>query len=318
MVNNKQLRRFLFTMYPKPDADQDALFPVTITTTDVTYYVWQYERGNAEHRLHAQGFVQLSRRLRINQIRALVFAGYHEVHMVEVTRTPDAAREYCMKLGDDGRVDGTEYTEFGQFVTDEARGERSDLDHAVEAIQGGMSGEDLRLKHSGVCARADRYIQRLYGDVTRKLGRRLRRNLEVFVFIGTTALGKSRRARYEAERDYGADSLYCVECTSPIWYDGYAGEPVVLLDDMGPNWFGIQRWTPEWFLRFLDIYELRLNVKGGHTWMCAERIYITSNLPVSEWVSCISMVHLQALERRLTNIEVFTDEWRPGDVCFGV
>lgn len=75
------------------------------------------------------------------------------------------------------------------------------------------------------------------------------------------------------------ERLYCLDSggAHTLWWDGYRAEEVLLIDDYD-GWIG---WST--FLRVLDRYPLRINVKGGHGWARYTKVIITSNVPYVDW-----------------------------------
>jgi len=110
----------------------------------------------------------------------------------------------------------------------------------------------------------------------------------VTVYWGPPGIGKSKRARYEA----GPDAFWLAQPQeSAVWWDGYAGQEVVVIDEFY-GWLKrvqLQRLcdsTPEW-----------VPVKGAMYPFLAKRIIITSNVPPSQWWPNVG---LGPMERRLT------------------
>lgn len=52
-------------------------------------------------------------------------------------------------------------------------------------------------------------------------------------------------------------------------------------------------------LRWFDKYPVLVEIKGSSVPLVAEKIWITSNLPVEMWYPCIDAETLDALKRRL-------------------
>ena len=59
-------------------------------------------------------------------------------------------------------------------------------------------------------------------------------------------------------------------------FDGYNGEPVLLLDDFRSSIVFND------LLRILDRYPLRVNIKGSHSWACWTKVIISANIALSE------------------------------------
>lgn len=89
------------------------------------------------------------------------------------------------------------------------------------------------------------------------------------------------------------------------WFDGYRGQPAVLLDDFAG---ASSNWRLDFCLQFLDVYEMQLPVKGTHTYHLAERVYITSNIHPWCWYKWSGRtIQYQALVRRFKRVIIFED-----------
>ena len=89
------------------------------------------------------------------------------------------------------------------------------------------------------------------------------------------------------------------------WFDGYQNQENVLLDDFcRDNGFNISS-----FLRFLDRYDVNVEVKGAIIRVPCKRIFITSNEHPSSWFQWRSTTeeHYAALCRRVRQVICFRD-----------
>lgn len=103
---------------------------------------------------------------------------------------------------------------------------------------------------------------------------------------GRPGTGKSRYVW-----DMWGDDLYSLFSQKPLWFDGYRGEKVLLIEEF--EYDGISR---EMLLKLLDIYPLQVPVKGGSVWAQWTKIYITGNCNMTVgWCP--------ALMRRVTSVE---------------
>lgn len=103
----------------------------------------------------------------------------------------------------------------------------------------------------------------------------------VIVYYGKPGSGKTRTAYSTALRQYRPDEIYKydkVASGTTEWWDGYIGQPCVIIDEMVGSKFVLDR-----FLSLLDRYPCSIQYKGGSTHLAAELIFITSNRPPSEW-----------------------------------
>jgi len=110
---------------------------------------------------------------------------------------------------------------------------------------------------------------------------------EVFVYWGETGLGKSKLAWENA----GIDA-YPKDPRTKFW-DGYQDHKAVVIDEFRGA-IDISH-----LLRWFDRYPVIVEVKGSSTVLRAEKVFITSNIPVEEWYPLIDKSTLDALRRRI-------------------
>ncbi len=80
-----------------------------------------------------------------------------------------------------------------------------------------------------------------------------------------------------------------------VWFDGYLGEPTLLIDDFEPKEVGIRL-----MLRMLDKWPMRLEVKGGVVQPNWTKVIITNNLHPREWYPNANAAVVRAFLARLT------------------
>jgi len=107
------------------------------------------------------------------------------------------------------------------------------------------------------------------------------------VYHGPTGTGKSRRAWEEGTLD-----AYPKDPRTKFWC-GYDGQLNVIIDEFRGG-IDIAH-----LLRWLDRYPVIVEVKGSSVCLRATNIWITSNLPPSEWYPGLDDDTLEALMRRL-------------------
>lgn len=251
MNPNAMSRSFSFT-FPNPTEDDEARLQRNLDQLSKDIVIGR-ETGAGGLR-HLQGCVRLKQPMRLRAFCALVAPGH-----VEITRDHHAAVRYCRKEGN-MLVDR---------FTASVQGRRSDVTRLVDALKEGGLPAAKRLcpeemvRFPGGC--------RLYvsiGDPSK-----LRVDMRVSVYVGAPGVGKSRTAR-----------LYqpAFELTMPrpgdaCWFDGYRGEPHLVIDEMKGQI------NYQCLMQILDIYPFRPPIKGGFTEAQWTKITITSNLDVDRW-----------------------------------
>lgn len=320
-------RFWCFTAFTEP----------AICTDKVAYYIYQQERTTRTDRLHWQGYIELSEkengepmRMRFETVKRRVLKD-NRIHIEKRQGTQEEAIKYCKKKDcepiwsggaackqdcrlccfreewkDKGlRVHGTDFTEWGTQVVCR-QGERTDIEKFMEEARSGASIGELREKHNEVCAKYHTFVKEFVID------QQLRhipawRTVETTVYWGHTGMGKTRRIFYEHPDIYKLDPCEA----GKVWWCGYAGEDVILLDDFY-GWIAIGM-----LLNILDGYKVRLQIKGSFTYAAWTKVFITSNVKPEEWYKgneygfTISQGQRNALMRRLTNIVHVSTEWLP-------
>lgn len=132
-----------------------------------------------------------------------------------------------------------------------------------------------------------------------------RPDIVVNVYVGQTGSGKTYRAFKEAE----AFGDYYVKNALGKWWDGYKGEENVIIDEFGDKCLDIKH-----LLLWLQEYPTSVEVKGSRRVLKAKRFWITSNLGIDEWFPEAHNDHLQALKRRITNIEQMNSRYVQSEV----
>lgn len=247
------------------------------------YIRGQLESGADTGYLHWQLLVVCEKKCRLGGIKKIFGDGIH----AELSRS-DAADEYVWK--DDTYVDGTRFELGAKPIR---RNAKRDWDAIWDAAVAG------RLVDIPASVRVSSYaaISRIQKDNLRPQA--LERT--VYVFVGSTGLGKSRRAWFEA--GLGA---YPKDPNTKFW-DGYQGQENVVMDEFRGkiDISNILRWT--------DRYPVSVETKGSGVVFSARRLWITSNLHPSGWYPDLDPETKDALMRRL-HVEIFTEEWTPPEV----
>ena len=180
-------------------------------------------------------------------------------HLEERRGTRDQARDYCRK--DEGLLGGR--VELGEF--EQQRGRRTDIEAFRDAIVGGDKDEELFTSHTAAFLRYGGLIQR----ARYAIHKRARREMRVIVCCGETGAGKSHYAwNY---RDGDMSQVFKLFSKKPLWFDGYAGEPVLFIDE----WEGDP--TCESLKEICDVWPYQGPIKGGSVIAAWEVVIIATN-----------------------------------------
>lgn len=244
------------------------------------YAIWGSETCPTTNKQHLQAYGYWTNKISFNTLKKWVT----KTHITVAKGTSEQNRAYCSKDGN--------FTEIGTMPK---QGRRTDIAEFRDAILAGMTEEELIMEFPNEMARFDRFYQRCRNIVLKKEAK-LMNEVEVVVIEGKPGIGKTKYV-YDSEN---IDDVYKLETgdgsDKSLFWDGYNGEPVILIDDFNDN-FKI-----DYMLRLLDRYPMKLNIKGGYTWKTAKRIYITCNTPVKNWYPYESNDHREGIFRRITKI----------------
>lgn len=246
----------------------------------VQYGIWQLESGESGTR-HIQGYLEFKKRIRFAIVRTLLFGRAH----VERRRGTQAqAQAYCQK--DDTRVSGP-YS----WGTPFEQGKRSDVALTMERIRDGCSFQDLLDESDATAYRYSKGILAHIAMRDQQSRNVIRPSLIVTLLWGDPGTGKTR-AVYD---EHGLEDVYTLTtgASGAVWFDGYEGQPVLLIDDF-------RGFIPfQFLLKILDIYPLRLDIKGSFTYAAWSKVYITSNHAYDDWYKQDSNHCINALSRRI-------------------
>lgn len=259
-------RHFCLTFFKKP----------TITICDkVRYAIYGEEKSPSTGKIHWQSYIELYSPQRIAGIKKIY--NDNTVH-AEIRRgTRIEAREYCKKDG--------KFTEHGKWI--KGQGHRTDLESVVQDLEDGKKLSEIMLEQPALFCQYRNGLRDISSCVTKKNTKTFR-NLEVELITGPTGCGKTRRAMESAE--------YRIQGTQLAWWQDYEGEKTICIDEYS-NDVNITE-----LLNLLDGYQLRLNVKGSHTYANWTKVFITTNLKIDEIHNNAKPAHRDALFRRITTI----------------
>lgn len=274
------------------DADYFTLLP-----RGVEYMIWTHERGGHEHRDHLHFYIRYRNSVRMSQVKALL--GDETAHCERRQGTEKQAVDYVKKEGDykeevPTRVAGP--WELGQpHEAGKEQGERTDLKAIAAWVKEGKSDYEIQQLDPVGYMKYHRGIDALRCAQLKPVS--IFREVQVIVITGDTNSGKTWWFWHLLEKSGKLRDAYCSAETKNLqWWDGYRGQPVLLIDEFDPANCGIKR-----LLRILDKYPLTLERKGGMVYPAWELVWITAQHPVSTWYKDLDPLTAGALYRRITN-----------------
>lgn len=197
---------------------------------------------------HLQGFFTLGKVARLSGVKKLGF----NCHLEPAKSTSKACAEYCKKDGD-----------FVEFGSPPSQGKRTDLEHVCDLIKSGKGMKEVALECPVSFVKYHRGLRELAIVCTEAYNHDSVRGQW---YWGAPGTGKSMTARTESPGAYLK--------SQNKWWDGYAGEHVVILDDMDSDCLGhlLKIWT--------DRYACKGETKGGHVWLQHRKFIVTSNYSI--------------------------------------
>ncbi|AXQ66034.1 MAG: putative viral replication protein [Cressdnaviricota sp.] len=244
---------------------------------NLVYCRWQLEKCGTTDRYHYQGFIQFKSRVKFTAVKtALQKAGAERPNTVHVEwrrGTVKQADDYCKKQDTQQQESQTA----GTLALPAGQGARSDLKRLRAKTKRARSMDDLYLDEDTEddiqmeLAKYPKYCAGLLAAIQRKKARKFRK-VKVITLWGTTGTGKTR---YAYER--GAFKWSPPSDTTKEWWDGYAGEKAILIDEF----YGQMK--PARLQELLDGYMCRMDIKTSHTYAFYDTVYITSNVSPEEW-----------------------------------
>lgn len=246
-----RVRSFVFTWNNPPEDHHSCL-----KRDEIEYCVYQMEEVSTKH---LQGYIELKNQMAFNKVRK-----WFPWHIEQRKGSQQEAIDYCQKA--DSRIDGP-----WEWGTRKVMGSRTDIKTAYAMVSTGKRKRDVAEAMPMVDAKYHRALDR-YRSLVERDESKLFRELSVTVLYGSPGSGKTRYVV-----DQYPDCYILNQPESQLWWDGYEGEDVLLIDDF----YGWIKWGG--LLKILDGYCLRLAIKGSHTYAKWSKIFITSNDHPSLW-----------------------------------
>jgi len=225
-----------------------------VLSSKATYLVVGFEVAPTTAQKHAQGYVQLSKRARLTELKAIPDGG--TVHW-EVARGDEVQnRDYCLKECGDDRLEVGEARTVNSGVREQKRWKEA-RECAVKNDFAKMDDQIYVMHYSSVKAIARDHLM---------VGADLDGTCGLWIY-GPSGTGKSRTAREE----FGPPTNIYLKPVNK-WWDGYRDQPHVLLEDVEPSHSVLGYHFKIW----ADRYAFPAEVKGSTIAIRPKKIVITS------------------------------------------
>jgi len=296
-----RFRHWVFTLNnPTEDETTELNGLVTAEDSRTRYLVYQLEKCPTTGTPHFQGYIEFLERMSTCKLKNC--AAFERAHLEARKGNRDQARAYAKK--EETRLEGP--WEFGTWIKN--TGNRACLNLMIESAQAGVPLEealdsDFRIP----LARYHKFYTLVLQMTLKKRSRDYYLNhdtiqRQVIALIGGIGTGKTRHV-YDA---HPLDSIYKWTGGSgsyrSVFFNNYNGEPIILLDDFGQGQLPYRL-----MLTLTDRYPVRVDTKGGYTYLPWTTIYISSNLEPDRWYP--NRTDVDALLRRITKRINFLDFW---------
>lgn len=277
-VQSPKLRNYVFTIFCENYKNVPEKLPVGIK-----YLVCQQEKCPSTGKLHLQGYLELTKPMRMSAVKKLLDCP--SVHLEVRKGTQEQAIAYCKKT--ESRVAGP--WEFGEPGR---QGKRVDLE-CLQSLSF-MKLSDWVIENPVIALKYPNGVKLIKQSYDLKQNSTKQRDIDVNVLIGPSGCGKTKFVF----DNHNADDVYQLNTNTngTLWFDGYEGQKVLVIDDF-KGWI---KYTE--LLKILDRYPYRCQLKGSYCYAAWTTIYITSNHVINEWYDFDENrnLHKPALLRRIT------------------
>lgn len=299
--NNNPAKNWCFTIANPVISLQDIHQALLNLDREVVAWVIGNETAPTTGLPHFQGYLQLSSKKRLNQVKALI-PSFASAHFEVAKGSPSQNRDYCIKEGD--------FVEHN-MVNATSAGQRTDLAAVATKIKNYATFSEIFEERP---TEAIKYVTNILKVKHLIQKPRAHPNRRVILRVARSGCGKT----FGVFRDHpelfraGLDAS-----SSGGWFDGYDGQSVALLDEFDGkrSHMGLKQ-----MLGLLDVHPLSVPVKNGFVAWEPEIIYITSNFHPRDWYDWEGrMAQYSALKRRVAEVHLWRgwtvgDEFREPDV----
>lgn len=271
---DKQARKWQLTINNPQDKglDHDAIKKALEQFKSCVYWCMSDEVGLDTHTPHTHLFFCLKTPGKFSTVKKR----FPEAHIEAARGTVQENRDYVSKSGkwsedekSDTSIPGT-FEESGEPPEEPGQGARTDIAVIYQQIEDGLSNAEIMAANPDAAMHIGK-MDKIRQDILEARYREQWRDLEVTYIFGPTATGKTRGVMEQ----HGYGSVYRVtDYNHP--FDRYAQEPVLCLDEFRSSLLIGD------MLDYLDGYPLALPARYANRQACFEKVYIISNIDLTE------------------------------------
>ncbi|MCL2190170.1 MAG: replication protein [Defluviitaleaceae bacterium] len=235
------------------------------------YWCMADEQGAEEHTPHTHIYAQFTSPVRFSTLKN----AFPPAHLERAYGTAQVNRDYIAKTGKwensekaETSINGS-FEEWGEMPIEQQGGFSVEAIIIERILDGATNAEILREFPDYL--RGMRDVENVRQMLKAEEYRNKWRTLETTYIYGTTGLGKTRHVM----EGYGYSNVYAVNNYKHP-FDLYANENVMLFDEFDSK-IRIQDIN-----NYLDGYPISLPARYNNKQACYERVYIISNLPLTE------------------------------------
>lgn len=305
---DKQARKWQLTINNPQDKglDHDAIKKALEQFKSCVYWCMSDEVGLDTHTPHTHLFFCLKTPGKFSTVKKR----FPEAHIEAARGTVQENRDYVSKSGkwsedekSDTSIPGT-FEESGEPPEEPGQGARTDIAVIYQQIEDGLSNAEIMAANPDAAMHIGK-MDKIRQDILEARYREQWRDLEVTYIFGPTATGKTRGVMEQ----HGYGSVYRVtDYNHP--FDRYAQEPVLLLDEFRSSLLIGD------MLDYLDGYPLALPARYANRQACFEKVYIISNIDLTEQypnVQTNEPATWEAFLRRIHRVVEYRKEGEPID-----
>lgn len=253
------------------------------------YMHFGFEIGEENGTPHLQGYFQLHDKKRRETIKNEI--GCQRLSLRKAYASAEANYKYCSKQGDIYVFPFPESIPTHKGVS---ASNNQYLSKMYKMIDEGKTMYEVSRSNLSAFSRNHAALTKYkaLADYERSISQDYRQ-YEVIVHWGDAGTGKTRDVYLQHDKK---DIYKLDKSGDTVWWDGYTGQPVLLIDDFY-GWIAYNQ-----LLNILDGYGYKMQVKGSHTYAMWNKVYITSNKHPKEWYN---YGLTPALDRRLTRAKFY-------------